>query len=178
MKTLVFLAISLCAWGIAAGSNEEELSMEIYADLGTQEINANIYGHFSEHLGRCIYEGFWVGLDSKIPNMRPQYYADLYKRYQTYLRNFSGNKLFKIACGSYNDNYEWTEILMREAASRMHGLSFHYYTVTGTWQNKGSATQFTEEEYFTTLKKPCISINSLSDIPRLWTNMIRKNASD
>ena len=32
------------------------------------KINAEIYGHFSEHLGRCIYEGIYVGEDSKIPN--------------------------------------------------------------------------------------------------------------
>ncbi len=31
-------------------------------------INKDIYGHFSEHLGRCIYEGIYVGEDSKIPN--------------------------------------------------------------------------------------------------------------
>jgi hypothetical protein len=32
------------------------------------KINKNIYGHFAEHLGRCIYEGIWVGKDSPIPN--------------------------------------------------------------------------------------------------------------
>ncbi len=32
------------------------------------KINKNIYGHFSEHLGRCIYGGIYVGEDSKIPN--------------------------------------------------------------------------------------------------------------
>ena len=32
------------------------------------KINKEIYGHFSEHLGRCIYEGIYVGEDSKIPN--------------------------------------------------------------------------------------------------------------
>jgi alpha-L-arabinofuranosidase len=31
-------------------------------------INPNIYGHFTEHLGRCIYDGIWVGEDSPIPN--------------------------------------------------------------------------------------------------------------
>ena len=31
-------------------------------------INKDIYGHFSEHLGRCIYEGLYVGENSKIPN--------------------------------------------------------------------------------------------------------------
>ena len=33
-------------------------------------IDRNIYGHFAEHLGRCIYEGVWVGEDSSIPNVR------------------------------------------------------------------------------------------------------------
>ena len=28
------------------------------------KINKEIYGHFSEHLGRCIYEGIFVGEDS------------------------------------------------------------------------------------------------------------------
>ncbi|HEX5944570.1 MAG TPA: alpha-L-arabinofuranosidase C-terminal domain-containing protein, partial [Anaerolineales bacterium] len=32
-------------------------------------INHNIYGHFAEHLGRCIYDGIWVGEDSPIPNI-------------------------------------------------------------------------------------------------------------
>ena len=32
------------------------------------KINAELYGHFSEHLGRCIYEGIYVGENSEIPN--------------------------------------------------------------------------------------------------------------
>lgn len=31
-------------------------------------ISKHIYGHFAEHLGRCIYDGFYVGEDSKLPN--------------------------------------------------------------------------------------------------------------
>ena len=31
-------------------------------------ISKDIYGHFSEHLGACIYGGIWVGTNSKIPN--------------------------------------------------------------------------------------------------------------
>jgi len=34
------------------------------------KINRHIYGHFAEHLGRCIYDGFYVGEDSDIPNTR------------------------------------------------------------------------------------------------------------
>src|SRR5437899_11500785 len=42
----------------------------IHADRPGPPINRNIYGHFSEHLGRCVYEGIWVGEDSPIPNTR------------------------------------------------------------------------------------------------------------
>jgi alpha-N-arabinofuranosidase len=42
----------------------------IHADKSGGTISRNIYGHFSEHLGRCIYEGIWVGEDSPIPNTR------------------------------------------------------------------------------------------------------------
>ena len=33
------------------------------------KIKRDVYGHFSEHLGRCIYEGLFVGKDSEIPNV-------------------------------------------------------------------------------------------------------------
>ena len=42
--------------------------IEIYADQPGATISKDIYGHFAEHLGHCIYEGIWVGKDSKIPN--------------------------------------------------------------------------------------------------------------
>jgi alpha-N-arabinofuranosidase len=285
----LLLNISL-AFEIGSTGKEQERVNKIVvnADLGTETIDKNIYGHFSEHLGRCIYEGFWVGEDSPIKNtrgirndvvnalkriqipvlrwpggcfadeyhwkdgigprqqrpsmvnthwgrvtennhfgshefldlcaqlgcepyicgnvgsgtvremqewveyltfdgqspmadlrrrnrrekpwklkyfgvgnenwgcggsMRPEFYVDLYRRYQTYVRNFSGNRIHKIACGSYGENYHWTEVLMREARSQMDGLSFHYYTVPGGWDNKGSATEFGEKEWFDTLKK-------------------------
>ncbi len=282
-------------WGMAmAGAQDRpEESMEfrnhivIHTDQAKHTINKNIYGHFSEHLGRCVYEGYWVGEDSSIANvrgirsdvvqalkkikipvlrwpggcfadeyhwkdgigpreerpsmvnthwggvtennhfgthefldlceqlgcepyicgnlgsgsvremaewveyitfagqspmadlrrangrdlpwklryfgvgnenwgcggtMRPQYYADEYRRYQTYVRNFSDNRIYKIACGAYGENGEWTEVLMREAGTRMHGLSYHYYTVPGGWQNKNSATDFDAADWFETLK--------------------------
>src|SRR5262252_5066130 len=42
----------------------------VHADQPGATINRNIYGQFSEHLGRCIYEGVWVGENSPIPNTR------------------------------------------------------------------------------------------------------------
>lgn len=86
-------------------------------------------------------------------NMKPEYYADLYRRYATYVRNFGNNKVFRIACGANSGDYNWTDVLMREAGRFMDGLSLHYYTVPGTWSDKGSATEFNEEEWFNTMKK-------------------------
>lgn len=262
--------------------------MILNADVKLGKISKHIYGHFAEHLGRCIYGGIWVGEDSEIPNtggirndvidalrqiqipvlrwpggcfadeyhwqdgigpreqrprminthwggvvennhfgthefmllceltgaepyicgnvgsgtvsemqqwieyitfdgespmadlrrangrdepwkltyfgvgnenwgcgghMRPEYYADLYRRYATYVRNFGGNRIYKIACGSSGGDLRWTEVLMREAGRMMNGLSLHYYTVPGTWSKKGSATEFDHREWFVTLKK-------------------------
>lgn len=44
------------------------MKLYINPNLKKGHINAEIYGHFSEHLGRCIYEGIYVGEDSEIPN--------------------------------------------------------------------------------------------------------------
>jgi alpha-L-arabinofuranosidase len=278
---LAVLVASLCTAAFGA----ETARLTIRADEGKETINRNIYGHFAEHLGRCIYEGLWVGEDSLIPNtrgirndvvgalraiqipvmrwpggcfadeyhwkdgigpreqrptmvnthwggvtennhfgthefldlceqldcepyvcgnvgsgtveemaewveyitfdgkspmadlrrkngrdepwklkyfgvgnenwgcggsMRPEYYADLYRRYQTYVRNYSGNRIFKIACGPYGDNYEWTEVLMREASRRMAGLPPHFYC--GSGKDSRSATEFTQIDWFWQLK--------------------------
>ena len=59
--------------------------------------------------------------------MTPEYYADQFKRYATYVHNFGGNKVFKIACGPNGADTNWTEVLMREAGKRMDGLALHYY---------------------------------------------------
>ena len=276
LAVLCGLALALSA--TAAESTKNKLA--IRADQGKEKIDRNIYGHFAEHLGRCIYEGIWVGEQSPIPNtrgirndtvaalkkikapvlrwpggcfadeyhwrdgigpkekrpaminthwggvvennhfgtheffdlcdqlgcepyicgnlgsgtvremqewveyitfdgespmanlrrsngrqepwkvkywgvgnenwgcggnMRPEYYADEYRRYATYLRNFGGNRLYKIACGPNGGDVRWTEVLMREAGTRMNGLSLHYYC--GTGKTSRSATQFEEADW-------------------------------
>lgn len=40
----------------------------VHTDKGEDKINRHIYGHFAEHLGRCIYDGLWVGEDAKLAN--------------------------------------------------------------------------------------------------------------
>ena len=87
-------------------------------------------------------------------NMRPEYYADEFRRYQTFCRTYGKNRPFRIACGSSGLDYNWTQVLMERAGRYMDGLTCHYYTVPGdTWEHKGSATDFTQEEFYKTLKK-------------------------
>jgi alpha-N-arabinofuranosidase len=267
--------------------------LTVNADLGSQTINRHIYGHFAEHLGRCIYGGIYVGADSPIPNtrgmrndivaalrhlnipnlrwpggcfadeyhwmdgigpqegrptminthwggvtednsfgtheffelcdqlgcepyicgnvgsgtvqemqqwveyitfdgispmanlrrengrdepwrikywgvgnenwgcggsMRPEYYADEYRRFQTYVRNFGENQIYKIACGPNGDNYHWTETLMARTQNQpgnflLHGLSLHHYTRGAAWETPNiAATGFPEAEWFKVLQ--------------------------
>ncbi|MFM8714817.1 MAG: alpha-N-arabinofuranosidase, partial [Actinomycetota bacterium] len=49
---------------------DDATELTLRADQPGAVINRNIYGFFSEHLGRCIYEGTWVGTTSSIPNTR------------------------------------------------------------------------------------------------------------
>lgn len=84
--------------------------------------------------------------------MRPEYYADEYRRYATFVKDYSGNHVRKLAVGPHDDYYNWTEVLMSQASKQMQGLSLHYYTLpTGDWGKKGSATEFGEGEWHATL---------------------------
>lgn len=85
-------------------------------------------------------------------NMRPEYYSDLYRQFQTYCRTYGDNVPYRIACGSDGEDLEWTEVMMRTAGKFMDGLSLHYYTITKTWEDKGSATDFDDALYLQTLK--------------------------
>lgn len=67
LLTLILIIGMLIQTGDA---QQIENKIIINADLGKHQISKHIYGHFSEHLGRCIYGGYWVGEDSDIPNTR------------------------------------------------------------------------------------------------------------
>ncbi|MCM1578576.1 MAG: alpha-N-arabinofuranosidase [Ruminococcus sp.] len=86
-------------------------------------------------------------------NMRPEYYADEYRKYQTFCKNFSGNELYKVACGPNADDYNWTEVMMKNLdSSKVNAISLHYYTIpTGDWSAKGAATEFSDSEYYDTI---------------------------
>src|SRR6187402_3028770 len=68
-KKFVAIAVALLI-GPLSFAQTAEVTVSVNADQGKQQISKHIYGHFSEHLGRCIYGGFYVGTDNnKIPNV-------------------------------------------------------------------------------------------------------------
>lgn len=97
-------------------------------------------------------------------NMEPEYYADVYRRYAT----FCNGAPYRIACGASGDDPNWTEVVMRKTQKQhsiMQGLSLHKYTLPiMTWVgSKGSATDFKEDMWFSTVKEAW-AMDSLLDL--------------
>ena len=86
-------------------------------------------------------------------DMRPEFYADNFRRYNVFLKDYPGNSLYRVACGPNADDYEWTDKVMAIAGKRMNGLSLHYYTLKNGWDDKGSATEFGESDWKATLSQ-------------------------
>ena len=95
-------------------------------------------------------------------NMNPEFYANEYRRYQTFVRDYKkDHHIEKICCGANVDDYEWTEKVMETCFRRtpegfhgfMDGLSLHYYVHPEGFEIKGSATDFDEEVWYKTLNK-------------------------
>jgi alpha-N-arabinofuranosidase len=96
-------ALALVAVGQTAVAETLEATATIQGDKPEGKINRNIYGHFMEHLGRCIYDGLWVGEDSTIPNTRG-------------IRNDVIEALKNLDCpnlrwpgGCFADDYHWRD---------------------------------------------------------------------
>ena len=87
-------------------------------------------------------------------HMTPEYYADQYKQFANFCKNYNDNKLYKIACGPNAADYNWTEVMMKKLGRPgewfADGLSLHFYTVPD-WNNKGYATEFDRDGYYDVL---------------------------
>ena len=95
-------------------------------------------------------------------NMRPEFYGNLYRQFQTYVRNYDPKQpIYKVCGGANVDDYEWTDVVLQTTFGRcpeylhgqMDGLSLHYYVHPGGWENKGSATEFTTDVWYQTLRR-------------------------
>lgn len=88
--------------------------------------------------------------------MRPEYYADLYKHYATFLKTPADNQPVMIASGGHTEITDWTRTLLEQVPDvwsvRMQAISHHYYTLpTGDWETHGKALNFPASEWFSTM---------------------------
>lgn len=97
-------------------------------------INKDIYGHFSEHLGRCIYEGIYVGEDSKIPNLNGMR-CDVVNA----LREM-GIPVLRWPGGCFADEYHWKDGIGKKS-ERKKMINTH-------WGGVVEDNSFGTHEYF------------------------------
>lgn len=69
LPRIVCLVVALSCMGTVS-ADTLQATATIQGNSPEGQISRHIYGHFMEHLGRCIYDGLWVGEDSPIPNTR------------------------------------------------------------------------------------------------------------
>src|ERR1700756_5438119 len=66
LASLTLLAVAMAAPVAAA----QKVALFIDVSKPGPKLDRNLFGQFAEHLGHGVYEGIWVGPDSKIPNTR------------------------------------------------------------------------------------------------------------
>ena len=140
---------------VGSGTVQEMMEWVEYLTSDAQSPMANLRsanGH--EKAWRVKY--FGVGNESWGcgGSMTPEFYADNFRRYNTFIKNYQkDDRIYRIACGSNGEDFNWTEVLMKNAGRNMNGLSLHWYTLpTGNWKQKGSATDFSEDQWISTLR--------------------------
>ena len=108
--------------------------------------------------------------------MKPEYYANEYRRYQCFCKDLGENRLYKIACGPNAADYNWTENVVKNLDGYMaKGISLHYYTLpTGEWEHKGDAVDFSDEEYYSTISRALF----MEELIERHTDIIRRYHKD
>lgn len=148
---------------VGSGSVEEMNKWVEYLNFDGESPMANLRkqnGHaapFNVHFWGIGNEAWGCGGE-----MTAEYYSNVFRRYASYAKNYPNARLNKVASGANSFDYHWTETLMKNVPlGMMWGVGLHYYTVpTGNWGHKGSATNFDEKEYFSTMKN-CLKMEEL-----------------
>ncbi len=85
-------------------------------------------------------------------NMRPEFYADLFRQYATYVKAPRGKRPVIVASGGNDEGTEWAEVMTTMVKRDMDAISHHYYTIPGKeWRAKGKSIGFPEAEWISTL---------------------------
>lgn len=114
------ITLAFAATGSAARAQEPIAQAVVAIETARPgaPINRNIYGHFAEHLGRGIYEGIWVGPDSRIPNIRGyrRDVVDALRQLEVPVIRWPG--------GCFSEVYDWRDGIgpraQRPVRTRMH----------------------------------------------------------
>ena len=84
-------------------------------------------------------------------DMTPDYYAELFRRFATFLKAPDGARPLIVAAGGHDEDTAWTKALISKAGDKADLISFHYYTIPGVkWREKGAATGFGEDQWIST----------------------------
>lgn len=84
--------------------------------------------------------------------MTADHYANVYRNFAEFVRAPRDNRPVKVAGGANSEDYNWTEVMMKSATKLMGALSLHYYVIpTANWSKKGSATEFDEAAWGSTM---------------------------
>ncbi|GJJ03246.1 alpha-L-arabinofuranosidase [Duganella rhizosphaerae] len=85
-------------------------------------------------------------------NIKPEYYASLYRNYENFLRAPGQSRPKMIASGGSGFDTSWTDVLSKGLKGHTAGISVHQYTIPGgSWEVKGEALGFKEDEWISTL---------------------------
>jgi len=86
-------------------------------------------------------------------NMTPDYYANEFRKYSTFMTNWNNNGgIYRVASGASVDDYNWTETLLKNIPKGLiEGIALHHYSIID-WNAKGPAIQYSEAQYFKTMK--------------------------
>ncbi len=80
--------------------------------------------------------------------MTPEFYSNELRRYSGFYHRNSENPTIRVASGANSTDYNWTDVVMKNASRSIDALSLHYYTIPkGNWDHKGAATGFSEQEW-------------------------------
>src|ERR1700685_1244628 len=82
-------------------SNDSRIEVLLNEPLG--EISPNIYGHFTENLSGVVYDGIWVGANSKVPNI-----DGIRKELVDEMRKIKA-PVIRFPGGCFADSYDWTD---------------------------------------------------------------------
>lgn len=97
------IAYSAAGQQTAPRKSNADSRVEIILDEPGASIAPEIYGHFVEHLGGVVYDGIWVGEDSKIANVGGlrKSLIDALKRVKPGMIRWPG--------GCFADQYDWRD---------------------------------------------------------------------